>query len=271
MKNLISRLFFSLLIGISLQIVSCSKDDGGGDPDPQPEDKGSLQLDFDHKFGSNDLEFGVDYTNAAGEKMKFTMFKYFISNIKLVKEDNTEISIPGDVQYFLVDHSKTESRTILIKDVPAGTYKSIKFIIGVDSLANTLEVSARPPALDVAGNAAGMYWSWNSGYIFVKVEGTSPASPQSDNTFKYHIGGFGGYSSPTINNIKIAECKRPGDMSFSVLKNKKRELHFHVDLREMFQNPNTVSVAENSVVMFSPYSVKVAENYQNMFRIDHIH
>lgn len=271
MRNLFSKLIFSLLIGFSLQIVSCSKDDDGGDPDPLPDDKGTLQLDFDHKFGGDNLEFGVDYTNGAGERMKFSMFKYFISNIKLVKEDDTEIAIPGDVQYFLVDHSKTDSRTIVINDVPAGMYKSIRFIIGVDSLANTLEVTARPPALDVSTNAAGMYWSWNSGYVFVKVEGTSPSSTQTDKIFKYHIGGFGGYSSSTINNIKVAECKRPGDMPFSVPKDKKRELHFHVDLKEMFQNPNMVSVAENSVVMFSPYSAKVAENYQKMFKIDHIH
>jgi hypothetical protein len=262
---------FSALMAFSILLsVSCSKDEEEPIID-DPDAKGTLQMEFDHKFGSNDFEFGVDYTNAAGEQMKFSMFKYFISNIKLVKDDNTEISIPGDVQYFLVDHSKTDSRTIVINNVPVGNYKSVKFIIGVDSLANTLDVAARPPALDVAGNAAGMYWSWNSGYVFVKVEGTSPASPQADNIFKFHIGGFGGYSSPTINNVRVAECARSGGMTFSVQKDKTRELHFHVDLSEMFQNPNTVSVAANSVVMFSPYSVNVSENYLKMFKIDHIH
>jgi hypothetical protein len=35
-----------------------------------------------------------------------------------------------------------------------------------------------------------MFWSWNTGYIMLKAEGSSPAS--ADGTFAFHLGGFGG-------------------------------------------------------------------------------
>jgi len=35
-----------------------------------------------------------------------------------------------------------------------------------------------------------MFWTWNSGYIMAKLEGTSPVSSQPNNKFEYHIGGF---------------------------------------------------------------------------------
>ena len=65
-----------------------------------------------------------------------------------------------------------------------------------------MDVSQRTGVLDPSGAGADMYWTWNSGYIFFKMEGTSPAATGMGNSFMYHIGGFGGYSAPTINNIK---------------------------------------------------------------------
>jgi hypothetical protein len=33
-----------------------------------------------------------------------------------------------------------------------------------------------------------MFWSWNTGYIFIKAEGTAPSNGDSD--FRYHLGGI---------------------------------------------------------------------------------
>ena len=35
-----------------------------------------------------------------------------------------------------------------------------------------------------------MYWSWQSGYIHFKLEGTSPACPTRQNKFQIHVGGY---------------------------------------------------------------------------------
>jgi len=272
MKNSIFNLrSLFILLAATFILVSCKKDDDMTEPLPD-DGFGILELDFDHMFGNKSLEFGTAYTNAAGEQMTFTMFKYFVTNLQLVKEDNSVYEIPAAHRNHIVDHANVDSRLIKIPDVPTGTYKSVRFTLGVDSITNTLPAEQRTGVFDVAGAAQGMYWSWNSGYIFVKVEGNSPASPEEGGRFRFHIGGFGGYSSPTINNIKTIELARPGGLTFSIMKGKVRNLHNKVDLKEMFQNPETVSVATNSTTMFNPFSVKVAENYsKNMFKLDHIH
>ena len=60
-------------------------------------------------------------------------------------------------------------------------------MIGVDSARNTS--GAQLGALDPANS---MFWSWNSGYIFVRMEGNSPQSTQPYNKLQFHIGGFKG-------------------------------------------------------------------------------
>jgi hypothetical protein len=271
MKNSIFNLrSLFILLAASLITISCKKDEE--DEPIVPEDSvGVLELDFDHLFGSNSLEFGREYTNGAGEKMTFTMFKYFVTNLQLVKEDNSIYEIPAAYRNHIIDHAKVDSRLIRIPDVPTGTYKAVRFILGVDSITNTLPVEQRTGVFDVSGAAQGMYWSWNSGYIFVKVEGNSPASPEEGGRFRFHIGGFGGYSSPTINNIKTIDLVRNGGLTFTIQKGKTRNLHIEVDLRKMFVGSEIVSVATNSTTMFNPYSVKVADNYSKMFKLDHIH
>lgn len=66
-------------------------------------------------------------------------------------------------------------------------YDSITFLIGVDSLHNVS--GAQTGALDPVND---MFWTWNSGYVMAKLEGNSSSSPQMNQKFEYHIGGYSG-------------------------------------------------------------------------------
>jgi hypothetical protein len=61
----------------------------------------------------------------------------------------------------------------------------MEFMIGVDSARNNS--GAQTGALDPTN---GMFWSWSTGYIMAKFEGTSAQSPAAANALKFHIGGF---------------------------------------------------------------------------------
>jgi hypothetical protein len=65
---------------------------------------------------------------------------------------------------------------------------SMNFLLGVDSLQHEL---------GIVGNGLtpinGMYWAWQSGYIFVKWEGFIESVKQKEKEmrpFTYHLGGF---------------------------------------------------------------------------------
>ncbi len=266
-----SMIALTCIFTISLFIFSsCKKED-----DVVPGGTGSVVLEFDNVANGSTLSLGKDYTNANGDVMNFSIFDYYVSNFSLVKEDGSVYMVPKDSCYFLIREKGGSNTEIELKNIPAGNYKEIRFLVGVDSLKSVSPIADRTGVLDPAGEGADMYWAWNSGYIFVKAEGTSPQAPldaaSNTNKFRYHIGLFGGYTSATLNNIKsFALHDEHGEVA-EVRTNKKPHYHIIVDVMEMFKNPVTVSVTENHTVMVSPYSKVIADNYADMFKLGHIH
>ncbi len=257
-----------------LAFTACEKDDNALDFNPN--DKGSIVLEFDNVVGDKPLELNKGtYTNAVGEQFTVSLFQYYISNIVLKAEDGREYVVPQDESYFMVQQHKPETHKIKLNNVPAGNYTQVRFIIGVDSLRNTMDPAKRTGVLDVANytGAEKMYWSWNSGYIFVKIEGDSPQAPAGNDglrRFRYHVGGFGGYSSPTINNIRETTLIFGKDVA-KVRKDKTPDVHIKADVLKIFNGNPNISIAANPSVHFAPFSVNIANNYVHMFKYDHMH
>jgi hypothetical protein len=254
----------------ALGLFSCSKSDT---PEFLPGETGELDIEFDNIVGAKNLQLNTGtYTNAAGESYTISMLNYYVSNIVLENENGITYSTPKDSSYFLIKE-ENPTQIITLKNIPAGNYKSIQFILGVDSVKCASPLDQRTGVLDPAAGGAGMYWTWNSGYIFLKMEGSSNAVTAADKKYRYHIGGFGGYSSSTINNIKKISLNAPMGQLAKVRQNKTEAPHIHIlaDAAKVFSGKTNVSLAANGTVMFSPYSVFVSENYAQMFSIDHIH
>lgn len=227
----------------------------------------SLTLAFENMAGNTPVHLDKDtFMNASGEMFTVSLLQYFISNISFKKTDGTVVSLPQDESYFLVKESDPASKQLSIP-LPEGKYESVTFVLGVDSLRNTKPLAERTGVLDPATGAAGMYWSWNSGYIFFKMEGYSPATPQgknNDHKFRYHIGLFGGMNTPTVNNVKTITLELPKIK----LKGKKTPvIQIHTDILKMFSGKNTISIARNPTVMVSPFSAQIADNYASMFSV----
>lgn len=123
------------------------------------------------------------YTNPFGELYQVAKLKYYISNIKLNTASGT-CKEPNS--YHLLDAAEPASLSFTVDAIP-GSYQSISFLVGVDSIKNVS--GAQSGALDPAN---GMFWTWNSGYVMFKMEGSSPASTIINHRFEYHIGGFSG-------------------------------------------------------------------------------
>lgn len=87
--------------------------------------------------------------------------------------------------YRLIDVADTASLLIDPDVRNANLADSISFALGVDSLTNVS--GALSGDLDPT---KGMYWTWNSGYINLKLEGSSPVSPYPSHQFELHLGGY---------------------------------------------------------------------------------
>lgn len=256
-----------------LAALPACKDDS--QPDPAPAGFGDLEFGFENRAGDETLDFGRDYVNAAGETVNFSRFDYFVSNFVLVTTDGEEYVVPKDDCYFLCKGDDPDSREIKLTHIPAGDYSHVHFLIGVDSAKSVSPIGERIDDLDPAGEASGMYWSWNAGYIFVKVEGTSPQAPVEPGSglqiFQYHTGLFGGFDSPTLNNLKEVHLDTPQEAALVREGSEAPHIHLYVDVLEMFTSPVDISVAANPYSHAGPYSKTVADNYADMFSIDHVH
>lgn len=225
-------------------------------PPPVSADPGVVNIEFKNVVGSQNLELNTgSYTNEMGQPFTVSTFKYYVSNLKLKKTDGSYYSVPNS--YYLIDQEVNNSNKMLLTNVPAGTYTALEFVIGVDSTRNCS--GAQTGALD-AGN--GMFWTWNSGYIFLKLEGTSSAS--TSNSLTFHVGGFKG-----ANN-----CIRNAAINFSsnlvVSSTTSPRLEINANILEMFKSPTAVDFSTFSFTMGGPTSVTVANNYIDMFSFNSI-
>ncbi|GAA4435198.1 hypothetical protein GCM10023091_11200 [Ravibacter arvi] len=258
----------ALLLTIALFTASCQ--------DNAPTPGGKIRVEFDNVVGEKNLVLnGVTYQNQSGEDFVVTKLNYYISNIKFIRTDGTIYTVPQDSSYFLIREETRSSQFAMIRNVPLGEYDHIEFMVGVDSLRNTMPLSRRKGALDPGGVEGhdGMYWNWNSGYIFMKLEGTSPHGNPVNDKFYYHIGLFGGYDEKTVNNTRVVRLKF-GDDKVVVTEEKTPEVHLMADVQKFFDGPGTqLSIANNWSVMGAQQtlSAMIANNYQQMFRYDHTH
>lgn len=262
------KLFLSCILVSALFLVGTKKPEREKIDKPVP-----LNIQFINQVGNQPLHLNTEeYSNNSGESFTVSTLQYFISNIKFRNKSGKEYVVPQDSSYFLINENNPDSRQIRI-NVPEGDYDRIYFIVGVDSLRNTMPVGKRKGVLDPANSMDnGMYWGWNSGYIFFKMEGNSPKAPvdpTGQRKFRYHIGGFGGYSAPTINNIKQITIDLPDKGRIMARKENPSTTFVSADILKLFEGRTSIQISEHPSVMFSAFSVNIANNYSNLFSHHH--
>lgn len=218
-------------------------------------DTGSVVFDF--KAIVNGLALSANffnYKNAKGDSFSVSKFNYYIAGIKLKNENGT---VFAERESYHLNKHVDGKEVFTITGVPAGTYTAIDFIIGVDSLRNVSGVQGG--ALDVKED---MFWDWNSGYIFFKLEGEYKA-PNSNNLMPYgmHIGGFSG------NNSNIQKCSIALSTKLITQKGGTSKVFFHTSIDEIFNNPNIIDLESFAVIANDKVGRILARNYKDMFTV----
>ncbi|MEP6675636.1 MAG: MbnP family protein [Ferruginibacter sp.] len=217
------------------------------------QNKGSLKIIFTNTVNGFPLVLSdsVFYTNPFSETYSIHKFKYYISNIYLNNAEKENES------YHLIDAAKPESLSFEFR-VKAGNYNSFNFLLGIDSLRNCS--GAQSGALDPMND---MFWTWNSGYVTLKLEGTSPISKQFNNRIEYHLGGYAG----------INKVMQPINLStpFKIMEGKTTIIFIQADINMLWQNPNDIKIASVNVCTTpGTLAKKIADNCSHLFSIKNI-
>lgn len=232
------------------------------DPTPTPTPTtGALRLHFENNVGGEDLVFGQKYVNPHGDTFQVSKFNYYISNVVITNTDNTIFVEPNS--YHLIQQSDA-SQDFTVTNVPFGSYKSLSFMLGVDSARNVS--GSQTGALDPLKD---MFWTWNTGYIFFKLEGTSPQSPDPQHLLTYHVGGFGGpYKGQRNYNFNF------GSVTAMVTATFNPEVHLSVDVNQFFGAKKIINVSApgyyNHMTVDSINKI-LADNYAEMISFEHMH
>jgi hypothetical protein len=219
-----------------------------------------LQLVFRPTANGEPLQFGRSYINPLGEEYTVSTFKFYVSHIGLLQDLPQPVAEDAE-SIFLVDAADDASKTITV-NLNSQPFNRISFQVGVDSLLNVS--GAQTGALDPMN---GMFWTWNSGYIMAKLEGSSPLSTSPNNAITYHIGGFKG-DEKTQRTVQLS---LPQQQQWTLEKGTVTEVLIDVEIDKWFASTHNLPIllhAENMTP--GPLSVQYADNYANLFRIENI-
>ena len=87
--------------------------------------------------------------------------------------------------------------------------------------------------------------------------------------FMYHVGGFGGYSSATPNNLKVITLDLTARGTAKVKQTKSANIHLMVDVLKMINGSVNISFATTDMIHSIAPGVPLANNYASMFTHDH--
>lgn len=199
-----------------------------------------------------------DTVQTLSSKIVFKTLNYYMSNFVL--ED-----INGDFHhissYQLLQNSNTiNDLEIELFDVPSNEYVGLQMMMGVDSLKNVS--GAQEGVLDPAN---GMFWNWNTGYIFTKFEGYYNNGTTSGD-FTYHLGGFTGANAanPVVSvpfgaDILSTEAGIP-------------QLHILVDWKDFFEATTEIDCANMpTVTMPGMMAHNLSLRWHQAIHFDHVH
>lgn len=145
-----------------------------------------------------------------------TDFRFYVHDVRLIDAAGTEVPLAltqdGLWQHqglALLDfedrtggcsNGTTETRTIVEGTAPVGDYVGLAFKVGVPEAMNHLDNATAPSPL----NLSALFWSWSSGYKFLRVDAVADdgAGP-----FNLHVGATGCTGDPALGDA--VTCTNP--------------------------------------------------------------
>ncbi len=174
------RILTPLLLLLAGTLLSCSEEATS----PTDAEKGVLRIEVVPTFGDDgEIVPTNSYVTPAGESVTFTRLRFYVSELGLMDIDDNMTMVEGIRLIDLFEPQGSAVSSFEIELEPKH-YHMLNFSIGVPESENHKDAATQSEPL---GPNTGMYWGWDPGYIFYKIEGTvdSAGAPV---TFLYHGG-----------------------------------------------------------------------------------
>lgn len=158
--------------------------------------KSKVVIEFIPSYQNQKLELNKWYKSPdVSDSITIEALRVYVGKFHFLTENSKRQN-----DYYLLDASVDSTCRIELEVPENQQIKGLQFDIGVDS--NTTMKGVLPGSLDPLN---GMYWTWNTGYINAKLEGSCRTCKSFRNKFQFHIGG---YKHP-LNTTKTVSLEMP--------------------------------------------------------------
>lgn len=242
--------FLLLITGISLIsfLSSCRPD----------KENASATITLNPKWGNNEFTINTLFTNNAGDSLRFSKLKLYLSEIKLIKASGEKVLIK-DIAYFNMTQDDPILLTTTSSKFSGGDFTGICFNFGItETQNNTTPSSVNCPNPLCSDND--MYWGQTLKYTYVKLEGNVKLSGSNlFDVFIYHVGLF--------ENFRTICLQKP--LSFS--DNANNQLNINLDVKTVFDGDDTFNMATDNVTQTTdnyPLATRFANNITTAFSLE---
>jgi len=238
-----------LLLAMTL-LFACSKFEN---PLPPVPNAPSLSIEIQHFAGTAPFSLYTDFLTLNGDTVKAERFAYYLSNVVLYTSPTDSVLVKDSYYLVRVDDQTGSNYSIEIKNLPPVTIEKIGFSIGVDPLKN----ASTDNDGDLDPNNF-MAWNWDTGYKFLLFEGRFRNADGLKDALVLHIGG----------NSNFQTMRFPLNTPVELKENTQPKVVFKAQIKEIFENPNTIALNESTSVVMGPGSELFAQNYAHMFTLE---
>ncbi len=176
-----------------------------------------MAIHFAARVGQSPFRCGQSYPGLGTSHSTFTPadLRFYLSEVRLVRAGGQEVPLEldpderwqtGDVALLDFEdktgpcsNGTTDVNDTIRGRAPAGDYQGLHFTLGVPFSRNHKDASSAPSPL----NLGGLFWGWNGGYKFLRIDGRSTRLPG----IEIHIGSTG--CTPDQGQGQVSACARP--------------------------------------------------------------
>lgn len=169
--------FILLFTAIAIVSSACNK---------QKNTTGTVTLQVDHKVSGAPFAYNTTFTNNLGQDYTISLATIYLSQFTF--DGGAPQTLDGKVVALTPDVN-----TYPLGELKTGDYQNWSFAIGLDSITNHADPTTFPADHPLnPTHPRYQHWAWNTGYIFVKLEGQCDTMPDGSGNastfFTFHLG-----------------------------------------------------------------------------------
>jgi len=171
----------------------------------------SVSLSFNPTVGSEPFVCGelVTGLGASGDQsLTIHDARLYVHDVRLVNAAGDEVALELDENAFQHDtvayldfansndsgcEGNPETRLVIEGTAPEDDYVGVRFTVGLPHDVNHSDVSVAASPLNITD----MFWSWQSGYTFVRIDGAATDQPE----WRFHLGSTGCVGDPAVGAV----------------------------------------------------------------------